>query len=119
MLILQIIGIVLLSLLITLMFMVVYFGLLSRFTDWLIRHYGKNIKRLLRKPIPLHPINNVGDSGDETRNEGGIIIWYINCFEKSYHFLKTWERRLRYPITKEKNLSQTETPEKPTDKSQP
>jgi len=100
MLILQIVGIVLLSLLITLIFMVVYFGLLSRFTDWLIRHYGKNIKRLLRKPISLHPINNVGDSGDETRNEGGIIICYINCFEKSYHFLKTWGRRLRYSIGK-------------------
>ena len=97
---LQVIGVIALSVLITMAFMVIYFGLLSRFTDWLICHHRERIRRLLRQPIPLHPINNVGDSGDETRNEGGIIVCYINCFEQGYHLLKAWIGRLRYSIGK-------------------
>jgi hypothetical protein len=97
---LQVIGFTASALLITMAFMVIYFGLLSRFTNWLLRHHKERIRRLLRQPIPLHPINNIGDSGDDTRNEGGIIICYINCFEQGYHLLKTWIGRLRYSIGK-------------------
>jgi len=100
MLIIEVIGIALLCILITMIFMIVYFGLLSRFTDWLILHHGERIRRLLRKPIPLNSVNNIGDSGNQTRDEGGIIICYINCFEQGYHLLKTWIGRLHYPIGK-------------------
>lgn len=98
MLILQIIGFTVLSILITMVFMIVYFGLLSRFTNWLILHYGERIRRLLRRPRLPNPINNISNSGDDTRPESDIIICYINCFENGYHLLKTWIGRISYSI---------------------
>lgn len=91
MLILKVIGIVLLSLLATLAFTVVTFGLLSRFTDWLYsRHAAKmvTIKKLLRLPI-----YDVAENGDSPRYEGKCEVWCERCFDKAYDWVSGFIRK--------------------------
>lgn len=90
MLILKVTGIVLLSLLATLVFSVVMFGLLSRFTHWLYsRHAAKmvTIKKLLRLSV-----YDVAKNGDSPRYEGKCEVWCERCFDKAYDWVSSFIR---------------------------
>jgi hypothetical protein len=93
MLILKVIGIVLLSLLATLAFIIVAFGLLSRFTDWLYNHHAVEmvtIKKLLRLPI-----YDVAKNGDSPRYEGKCEVWCERCFDKAYDWVSGFIRKTK------------------------
>ena len=85
MLILKIIGIILLSLLATVAFMIVAFDLLSRFTNWLYSHHAAKmatVKKLLR--IPPHDITKHSDS---PRYDSQPEVWCERCFDKAYQWV--------------------------------
>jgi hypothetical protein len=91
MLILKTIGIILLSLLATGAFMIVAFGLLSRFTDWLYSHHAAKIatvKRLLR--IPPHDITK---HSDRPRYDSQPEVWCERCFDKAYDWVSGFIRK--------------------------
>jgi hypothetical protein len=84
-LILKIVGIILLSLLATVAFMIVAFGLLSRFTYWLYSHHAAKIamvKKLLR--ISPHDITKHSDS---PRYDSQPEVWCERCFDKAYQWV--------------------------------
>jgi len=82
---LQIVGIIMSSLLATVVFTIVFFGLLSRFTNWLYTHHAAKMvkaKNLLR--LPSHDVTKNSDS---LRYDSKIEVWCEDCFEKAYQWI--------------------------------
>jgi hypothetical protein len=88
---LKLMGIIVLSLLATATFMIVVFGLLSRFTHWLYSHHAAKmvmVKKLLR--IPPHDITKHSDS---PRYNTKLEVWCEDCFEKAYQWIGSFIRK--------------------------
>ena len=97
------IGILCLSLIVTSVFMIVYFKALSVLTGWLEERYGGRIRHLLRKSFP-----NISNQSGKPRKDSKIEICCIYCFDKTYEFFKSNKRRLSkfvHSFIRESNIS--------------
>lgn len=89
--VIKFVGIVLLALLVTALFMVIYFKTLSVIAKWIDNRYGNSIRQSYvgKKFFP-----NIGNKGSNPRQESKIVIGCIDCFDKTYDFFKSNKRRL-------------------------
>jgi len=73
--------------------MILAFGLLSKFTDWLYSHHAAKIvmiKKLLRLPI-----YDVAENGDSPRYEGKCEVWFERRFDKAYDWVSSFVRETK------------------------
>jgi len=89
----QFIGIVLLSLLATVGFTIVFFGILPRFTHWLYSRHGVTMLTLKRL-LGIAP-DDIAEHGDRPSYDGKYEVWCERCFNKAYdgvsHFIRRTE----------------------------
>jgi len=97
MLALKIIGGIAIGLVIALSFGYVFLYLLSKSLDWLDRHYGITIRRLLNKPLP----ESSNDSGHE-RKEAEYLIYSHYISQNARRVLK-WVSNISYIHTHRPN----------------
>ena len=90
MLILKFIGIIVLSLLATQVFMIIFLGSLERFTIWLYTRHPTRIARL-RESLKL-PSQNTTNQRTKGRQDSKYEAWCIKCFEKAYQWIHPCER---------------------------
>jgi len=86
----KLIGIVLLSLIAIQVFMIMFLGLLERFTIWLYTRHPAKMTRL-RGLLKL-PSQNTTKQCGKTRQDSKYEAWCIQCFEKVYQWINPCKR---------------------------
>jgi hypothetical protein len=94
----KLIGIVLLSLVATQVFMIMFLGSLERFTIWLYTRHPTTMARL-RGLLKL-PSQNTTKQRSKGRQDSKYEAWSIECFEKVYQWIHACERGISSLIRK-------------------
>jgi len=78
------IGLVILCLAVTIALMIVMFGLLSRFRNWLYTRHADEMFKVRRL---LGFSYEIGKEGNSPRQNSKLEVWFEGCFEKAYQWV--------------------------------
>jgi hypothetical protein len=87
---LEIISIIILCLTGTVAFMIVVFGLLSRFRN---RLYGHHTDKMLKIRRALGFPHEIGKDGNSPRQDSKLEVWFEDYFEKAYQWIGCFIRK--------------------------
>jgi hypothetical protein len=86
----EIIGLIILCLAATVALMIVVFGLLSRFRNWLYTHHADKMFKIRRL---LGFSYEIGKEGNSPRQDSKLEVWFEGCFEKAYQWVSDLIRK--------------------------